>query len=63
MYLFLLLIFQLRKAAHTAVKVVLRGSLFMLQTPSPPFHPAARLTAQFCEKQIEAYKGIHQLSF
>ncbi|XP_059163286.1 RRP12-like protein [Physella acuta] len=48
---------KLRKAAHTAVKIVLRGSLFMLQTPSPPFHPAARLTAQFCEKQIESYKG------
>ncbi|CAG5119515.1 unnamed protein product [Candidula unifasciata] len=48
---------KLRKAAHTAVKIVLRGSLLMQQTPAPPFHPAAPLTAQHCLKLIESSKG------
>ncbi|BFY98332.1 hypothetical protein BsWGS_01372 [Bradybaena similaris] len=48
---------KLRKAAQTAVKIVLRGSLLMQQTLAPPFHPAAPLTAQHCLKQIESSKG------
>uniref|UniRef100_A0A2C9KFX2 Uncharacterized protein n=1 Tax=Biomphalaria glabrata TaxID=6526 RepID=A0A2C9KFX2_BIOGL len=60
---------KLRRAAQTAIKVVLKGSLFMQQTPAPPCHPAAPVTANYCEKQIEAFKGhsnktevLHMLS-
>ncbi|CAL1537608.1 unnamed protein product [Lymnaea stagnalis] len=48
---------KIRKAAHTAVKIVLKGSIFMQQTPAPPFHPAASTIARCCERQIEAYRG------
>ncbi|KAH9514289.1 pre-rRNA processing protein [Bulinus truncatus] len=48
---------KLRKTAHLAVKVILKGSLFMQQTPSPPCHPAAPITAQYCEKLLSSFKG------
>ncbi|XP_005106446.2 RRP12-like protein [Aplysia californica] len=50
---------KLRKAAQTAVKVVLRGSLMMQQEESsrPPYHPAAPVTAQWCIDTIESARG------
>lgn len=49
---------KLRKAAQIAVRVVLRGSLLMQETPAPPFHPAAPIAAQFCLKHIESSGGL-----
>ncbi|GFR68565.1 ribosomal RNA processing 12 homolog [Elysia marginata] len=49
---------KLRKAAQIAVRVVLRGSLLMQETPAPPFHPAAPITAQYCLKHIESSGGL-----
>ncbi|RUS76379.1 hypothetical protein EGW08_015859 [Elysia chlorotica] len=49
---------KLRKAAQIAVRVVLRGSLLMQETPTPPFHPAAPVTAQYCLRHIESSGGL-----
>nr|KAG5693708.1 hypothetical protein BaRGS_008350 [Batillaria attramentaria] len=45
---------QVRKAAQQAVKIVLKGSLFMTQPDAPSHHPAAALTAKFCVQIIES---------
>ena len=48
---------QVRKAAQQAVKVVLKGSLFLSQPDPPPYHPAAVTTSQFCVTTIEKKGG------
>ena len=56
--------FQLRKAATEAVRIVLKASLFMKskdddkamtsEQKQHQHHPAAAITAKFCVKQIES---------
>ncbi|XP_041369339.1 RRP12-like protein [Gigantopelta aegis] len=48
---------KVRKAAHQAVQIILKGSLFMLEADSPLNHPAASLTAKYCIQQIEQCGG------
>ncbi|XP_069140254.1 RRP12-like protein [Argopecten irradians] len=48
---------KVRKAAHKAVCIVLRGSVFMTQGDPPPHHPAASITAKFCIQKIEECGG------
>lgn len=50
---------QVRKSAQQAVKIVLKGSLFMTQPDPPPQHPAASLVAKFCVQVIESQGGNH----
>ncbi|XP_077992398.1 RRP12-like protein [Glandiceps talaboti] len=48
---------KVRKAAHHAVCAILKGSMFMTQGESPPYHPAASTTAKFCIQQMETTGG------
>lgn len=50
--------FQVRKAAHQGVNIILRGSSFMTQgETAPPYHPAGSMTAKFCIQVIEQCGG------
>lgn len=51
---------RVRKAAQQAVKIVLKGSLFMSQPDAPSRHPAATLTSKFCVQIIEAQGGASE---
>ncbi|KAK7479159.1 hypothetical protein BaRGS_00029600 [Batillaria attramentaria] len=51
---------RVRKAAQQAVKIVLKGSLFMTQPDAPSHHPAAALTAKFCVQIIESQGGASE---
>ena len=48
---------KVRKAAHEAIRVVLKTSSFLLTETAPPYHPAAMITAKHCCKQIEESGG------
>lgn len=43
---------KVKKAAHRAVKVVLKGSLFLTEPNAPSHHPATTETANFCVATI-----------
>ncbi|PVD30877.1 hypothetical protein C0Q70_10152 [Pomacea canaliculata] len=51
---------KVRKSAQQAVKIVLKGSLFMTQPDPPPQHPAASLVAKFCVQVIESQGGANE---
>ncbi|ESO86543.1 hypothetical protein LOTGIDRAFT_128850 [Lottia gigantea] len=48
---------RIRKTCHQAVKIILKGSLFMLNDDNPPYHPASSLTAKYCNTEIEQCAG------
>ncbi len=47
----------MRKAAQESVRVILKGSAFMISANAPPHHPAASATAKYCIQQIEECGG------
>lgn len=58
MFHFCFCFFQVRKAAHQGVNIILRGSTFMTQgETAPPYHPAGSMTAKFCIQVIEQCGG------
>ncbi|KAK6185603.1 hypothetical protein SNE40_007802 [Patella caerulea] len=48
---------RIRKTAHQCIQIVLKGSLFMTSDDPPPVHPAASLTAKYCNHEIEQCAG------